>query len=190
MQLEWLIPVGIAAAIIVLLLVWFFVARSRLRGHDQRADEAWHEISMQLKRRADLVPAVVEAVRGHAKHGEQVFGEIDRARAETLDAESPAAASTAENHFQGALRGLFGVADAYPQLTASPEFLRLKADLVQTEDKLQTSRRNYNGAVRGLNAAVGAFPNTLVAGTAGVRAREFFEVSDRAAISEPPRVQF
>ena len=190
MQLDWLIPVGIAAAIIVLLLVWFFVARARLRAHDLRADEAWHEISMQLKRRADLVPSVVEAVRGHAQHGDQAFAEIEQARADTLGAESPAAASAAENRFQGALRSLFGVADAYPQLTASPDFLRIKADLVQTEDKLQASRRNYNGAVRGLNAAVGAFPNRLVAGTAGVHRREFFEVSDRAAISEPPRVQF
>lgn len=190
MQLEWLIPVGIAVAVIVLLLVWFFVARSRLRGHDARADAAWHEIELQLKRRADLVPAVTAAVRDHAQHGEQALVEIERARAETLSADSPVAASTAENHFQGALRGLFGVADAYPQLTASPDFLRLKSDLVQTEDKLQTSRRNYNGAVRSLNAAVTTFPNRLVAGPAGVRQREFFEVTDRAAISEPPRVQF
>lgn len=180
----------VVAVVVIALVVWFLVARSRLRAHDLRADEAWHEIEMQLKRRADLVPSVVEAVRGGSSPDPQVLAEIDQARAATLDAADPAASSAAENRFQGALRALFGAAEASRELAASPEFLQLKADLVQTEDRIQSARRHYNGEVRGLNAAVGAFPNRLVAGAAGVARREFFEVADRAAISEPPRVQF
>lgn len=99
-------------------------------------------------------------------------------------------ASVAENHLQGALRSLFAVAEAYPQLQASNNFTQLQRDLVQTEDKIQSSRRYYNGSVRELNTSIKVFPNNVVAGPFGFSEREFFDVADRAAISEPPRVQF
>jgi LemA protein len=119
-----------------------------------------------------------------------VFEDVTRARSETLQASTPGQASQAENHLQGALRSLFAVAEAYPQLQASNNFTQLQRDLVQTEDKIQSSRRYYNGSVRELNTSIKVFPNNLIAGPFGFHDHEFFDVADRAAISEPPRVQF
>ena len=119
-----------------------------------------------------------------------MFSEVTQARSESLNASTPGEASVAENHLQGALRSLFAVAEAYPQLQASSNFTQLQRDLVQTEDKIQSSRRYYNGSVRELNTSIKVFPNNVVAGPFGFGEREFFDVADRAAISEPPRVQF
>lgn len=196
-NLAWLIPVGIAVLVLIGLVVWMLVARGRIQKLDQQVDEAWHDIAAQLKRRADLVPSVIAAVQGHGSQApssaqpntERVFALVDTARGETLAARTPSEASVAENHFQGALRGLFGLAQTYPQLHSSPEFVQLQADLVQTEDKLQSARRRYNGSVRELSAAAKKFPGSVVA-SKEAREREFFEVADRAAIAEPPRVQF
>ena len=191
-NLVWIIPVGLAALVLIGLVVWMLIARSRIQKLDQQVDEAWHDIAAQLKRRADLVPSVIDAVRGHganAQNSQRVFGEVEDARAATLAASTPSAASTAENRFQGALRGLFALAQTYPQLHSSPQFVQLQADLVQTEDKLQGARRRYNGTVRELAAASKKFPGSVVA-SKDAREREYFEVADRAAIAEPPRVQF
>ncbi|RRJ86414.1 LemA family protein [Gulosibacter macacae] len=189
-NLGWLIVAGALVVLLLILVIWFFATRSNLLKQQVQVDEAWHDIAVQLKRRGDLVPSIVQAVRGYADHEQSAFAAMEQARTETLEATTPSEASTAENHFQGALRALYGIADAFPKLTASPEFVHLKADLGQTEDKIQSARRAYNGSVRGLNARVQGCPGKLVAGAAGVRAREFFEVADRAAIAEPPRVQF
>ncbi|MGO1545450.1 MAG: LemA family protein [Gulosibacter sp.] len=189
-QLGWLIPVVIVVALILILLVWAWVTYNKLTKHNVRVDEAWSDITVQLKRRADLIPNIVETVRSYAKHESQVFEDVTQARSETLAADSPASASNAENHVQGALRSLFAVAEAYPQLQASSNFSQLQSDLVQTENKIQASRRYFNGSVRQLNTSVRSFPNNLLAGMMGFQEREFFEVADRAAISEPPRVQF
>ncbi|HEY8588181.1 MAG TPA: LemA family protein, partial [Naasia sp.] len=112
------------------------------------------------------------------------------ARAETLSASTPAEASAAENHMQTALKSIFAVAEAYPQLQASQNFLQLQSELVDTEDKIQASRRFYNGGVRELNTKIKIFPNNLFARSLGFTEREFFEVTEPAAIAEPPRVQF
>src|SRR5690606_18281514 len=111
-------------------------------------------------------------------------------RAETLQAQGPAEAGAAENHMQQALKSIFAVAEAYPQLQASQNFLQLQAELVDTEDKIQASRRFYNGGVRELNTKIKVFPNTLFVRSLGFHEREFFEVTEPAAIAEPPRVQF
>lgn len=155
-----------------------------------RVDEAWSDITVQLKRRADLIPSLVESVKGYAAHESGVFDAVTRARAETISADTPAAASTAETHMQSALKSIFAVAEAYPQLQASQNFLQLQSELVDTENKIQASRRFYNGGVREFNTKIQVFPNNLVAGMFGFTSREFFEVEDSAAISEPPRIQF
>jgi LemA protein len=115
---------------------------------------------------------------------------VTKARAETLSASGPAEASVAENHIQSALKSIFAVAEAYPQLQASQNFLRLQSDLVDTEDKIQAARRFYNGGVREFNTKIRVFPNNIFARRLGFTAREFFEVADANAIAEPPRVQF
>src|SRR5690606_38171726 len=118
-----------------------------------------------------------------------VFESVTRARAETLNAQGPAEASVAENHMQAALKSIFAVAEAYPQLQASQNFLQLQAELVDTEDKIQAARRFYNGGVRELNTKIKVFPNNMFARSLGFSARDFFEVAEPAAIAEPPRVQ-
>ena len=146
---------------------------------------------MQLKRRADLIPNLIEAVKGYAAHEKRVFENVTQARAETLSARRrPAEAGVAENHMQAALKSIFAVAEAYPQLQASQNFLQLQGELVDTEDKIQASRRFYNGGVRELNTKIKVFPNTLFVRGLGFNEREFFEVAEPAAIAEPPRVQF
>ncbi len=155
-----------------------------------RVDEAWSDITVQLKRRADLIPNLIEAVKGYAAHEKAVFENVTRARAETLQAQGPVEAGVAENHMQQALKSIFAVAEAYPQLQASQNFLQLQAELVDTEDKIQASRRFYNGGVRELNTKIKVFPNTLFVRGLGFHERDFFEVTDAAAIAEPPRVQF
>ena len=155
-----------------------------------RVDEAWSDITVQLKRRADLIPNLIEAVKGYAAHEKQVFENVTKARSETVNASTPAEAGAAENHFQQALKSLFAVAEAYPQLQANQNFLQLQGELVDTEDKIQASRRFYNGGVRELNTKIKVFPNNLFARNLGFSEREFFEVVDGAAIAEPPRIQF
>jgi LemA protein len=155
-----------------------------------RVDEAWSDITVQLKRRADLIPNLIEAVKGYAAHEKQVFENVTKARSETVNASTPAEAGAAENHFQQALKSLFAVAEAYPQLQANQNFLQLQAELVDTEDKIQASRRFYNGGVRELNTKIKVFPNTLFVRSLGFTEREFFEVDEPSAIAEPPKVQF
>lgn len=155
-----------------------------------RVDEAWSDITVQLKRRADLIPALVETVKGYASHEKDVFEQVTRARAETISAQGPAEAAVAENHMQQALKSIFAVAEAYPQLQASQNFLQLQSDLVDTENKIQAARRFYNGGVREYNIKIQTFPNNLFVRAMGFTEREYFEVEDLAAISEPPRIQF
>jgi len=155
-----------------------------------RVDEAWSDITVQLKRRADLLPNLIETVKGYAAHEKGVFEAVTKARAESINASTPGEASVAEGHIQSALKSVFAVAEAYPQLQASQNYLQLQGELVDTEDKIQASRRFYNGGVRELNTKIKVFPNTLFVRGLGFHEREFFEVADAAAIAEPPRVQF
>lgn len=188
--MEWLIPVIIVVVIVVIIGIYFWATYNSLVTLNVRVDEAWSDITVQLKRRADLIPNLIETVKGYATHEKTVFEDVTKARAETLSAQGPGEASVAENHLQSALKSIFAVAEAYPQLQASQNFLRLQSDLVDTEDKIQASRRFYNGGVRELNTKIRVFPNNLFAKRLGFGAREFFEVADVVAIAEPPRVQF
>jgi LemA protein len=188
--MEWLIPVIIVVVIILIIGIYLWATYNSLVTLKVRVDEAWSDITVQLKRRADLIPNLIESVKGYAAHEKSVFENVTQARAETLSAQGPAEASAAENHMQTALKSIFAVAEAYPQLQASQNFLQLQAELVDTEDKVQASRRFYNGGVRELNTKIRVFPNNIFARNLGFTEREFFEVADAAAIAEPPRVQF
>ena len=188
--MEWLIPVLVVVAIIVIAAIYLWATYNSLVQLNARVDEAWSGIAVQLKRRADLIPDLIEAVKGYAAHEKAVFENVTRARAETLAASGPADAGAAENHFQQAIKSLFAVAESYPQLQASQNFLQLQQAVVDTEDKIQASRRFYNGGVRELNTKIKVFPNNLFARNLGFDEREFFEVDGGAAMSEPPRVQF
>jgi LemA protein len=188
--MEWLIPLIIVVVLVVIVGIYLWATYNSLVTLNVRVDEAWSDITVQLKRRADLLPNLIESVKGYAAHEKGVFESVTRARAETLSAQGPAEASLAENHMQTALKSIFAVAEAYPQLQASQNFLQLQAELVDTEDKVQASRRFYNGGVRELNTKIKVFPNNAFAKRLGFDSRDFFEVSDLAAIAEPPRVQF
>ncbi|MCA0379140.1 MAG: LemA family protein [Actinobacteria bacterium] len=185
-----LVTTLIIVGIVVVLALYVWITYNSFVTLRVRVDEAWSDITVQLKRRADLIPNIVEAVKGYAAHEKGVFEEVTRARAETISAQSPAEATLAEGHMQQALKSIFAVAEGYPQLQASQNFLQLQSELVDTENKIQASRRFYNGGVREYNTKLQIFPNNLFAKMFGFIAREFFEVENMAAISEPPRIQF
>lgn len=180
----------IILGIVVVLGLYVAATYNSLVKLRNRVDEAWSDITVQLKRRADLIPSLVETVKGYASHEKEVFEQVTRARAETISAQTPAEAGIAENHMQQALKSIFAVAEAYPQLQASQNFLQLQGELVDTENKIQAARRFYNGGVREFNIKIQTFPNNLFVRMFGFTEREFFEVEDVAAISEPPRIQF
>lgn len=155
-----------------------------------RVEEAWSDITVQLKRRADLIPSIVETVRGYASHEKDVFESVTRARAETISAATPGEATIAENHLQQALKSIFAVAEAYPQLQASHNFLQLQSELVDTENKIQAARRFYNGNVREMNTKVESFPSNLIAAIFKFVKSDFFEVSEPEALQAPPKIEF
>ncbi|UBH06813.1 membrane protein [Leucobacter sp. Psy1] len=185
-----MIALLVALGIVVILVIYVWATYNSLVTLRVRVDEAWSDITVQLKRRADLIPSLVDTVKGYAAHERGVFESVTSARAETLSAQGPAEASVAENHMQEALKSIFAVAEAYPQLQASQNFLQLQGELVDTENKIQASRRFYNGGVREFNTKIQVFPNTIFVRGMGFKERDFFEVEDIASISEPPRIQF
>jgi LemA protein len=179
----------IIVALIALGLVYVIVAFNGLIRLRTRADEGFSDIDVQLKRRHDLIPNLVETVKGYAGHERQVFEQVTAARSNAVAARGPQAKSQAENELSGALRQLFAVAEAYPELKASQNFIELQDELTDTEDKIQAARRFYNMTVRDLNIKVQTFPSRMIAGMAGVTKRDFFELEDRAD-REVPAVSF
>ena len=183
----------IAPALIVVLGIWFVSMRNGLVRLNVRVDEAWSDITVQLKRRADLIPNLVETVKGYAKHESGVFENVTKARAATISGtalSNPAEAAKAEGQFQSAMKSLFAVAEAYPQLQASQNFLGLQSELSDTEDKIMAARRFYNGGVRELNTKIKIWPNSFFAKSLGFAERAFFEVADAAAIANAPEIKF
>lgn len=188
--MEWLWPILIIVAVLVLIAVYLWSTYKSLMQLNGRVDEAWSGITAELNRQADLIPPLIETVKGYAAHEKAVFEGVTRARAETMSASTPSIAGVAEGHLQQALRCLLSVAEAYPQWQSSQNYLQLQQSLGDTEDKIQAARRFYNGGVRELNTKISVFPNNMFARGNGVGEREFFEVVDDRKVSDAPRVQF
>lgn len=153
-----------------------------------RTDSAWSDIDVQLKRRHDLIPNLVETVKGYAAHEKGTFENVAKFRSMAMQATTPADKAVAENQLTGALKSLFAVAESYPELKANEEFMQLQASLSQTEDSIQNSRRYYNAVVRDLNTRIQSFPTNILAGMFGFQQRQFFETE--AADREPVAVKF
>jgi len=172
--------------VIAFLLIGIYNSLVQLRV---RCDSAWSDIDVQLKRRHDLIPNLVETVKGYAAHEKGTFENIAKFRSQAMQATSPADKAVAENQLSGALKSLFAVAENYPELKASEEFTHLQGSLSQTEDTIQNSRRYYNAVVRDLNTKIQSFPSNILAGMFGFQPRQFFEIGE-AADREPVAVKF
>lgn len=170
----------IVLILIVVLLVAIAAIYNGLIRSRNRVDEAWSDIDVQLKRRYDLIPNLIETVKGYAKHEKEVFEKVTKARTEAMGAQTVGEKDKAENVLSGALKSLFAVAEAYPELKANENFGKLQDELTDTEDKIQASRRFYNGNVRDFNTKIQVFPTNLFAQTLGFKAYEFFEVETEA----------
>ena len=183
----------IVIVVVVLLILFGAGMYNSLVKLNQQANEAWSDITVQLKRRYDLIPSLVNTVKGYASHAKTVFEDVTKARTNALSAQTPAAAGKAEGDFQQTMKSLFAVAEAYPDLKASQNFQELQADLTDTEDKIQASRRFYNGVVRDFNTKRKTFPTNIFANMLGFKQdKEFFEVDEAqaAAVQNPVDVQF
>ena len=179
----------VVLGVLVLALIAMYNSLVRL---NVRVEEAWSDITVQLKRRADLIPNLVDTVKGYAKHEKGVFEEVTKARTAIMNAKGVEETANADNMFTNALKSVFAVAEAYPDLKASDNFKELQAELTDTEDKIQASRRFYNGTTRDLNTKIQTFPTNLLAGIFGFKVREFYEVdeAESAKIAEPTKVSF
>lgn len=187
-----MIALWIVIGIVVLLALFLWVTYNSLVTLKVRVDEAWSDITVQLKRRADLIPNLVNTVKGYAKHESGVFEKVTEARAAVVGAKTPKEAAKADNMLEDALKSIFAVAEAYPDLKASQNFSELQAELVDTEDKIQGARRFYNAGVRDLNTKIQLFPNNVFAGMLGFKQREFYDVeeSERETVEKPVDVDF
>ncbi|MFA5871742.1 MAG: LemA family protein [Parcubacteria group bacterium] len=178
----------IILAVVVIAVVWLIAIYNGLVRLKNRVDEAWSDIDVQLKRRYDLIPNLVNTVKGYASHEKEVFEKVTEARTRAMGAQSAADKAQAENALSQTLKSLFAVAEAYPDLKANQNFLELQRELTDTEDKIQASRRFYNGNVRDFNTKIQVFPNNVFAGMLGFTAREFFEAE--GGEKEPVKVEF
>jgi LemA protein len=179
----------IFAVVLILAALLVVGLYNSLVGLRVRADNAWSDIDVQLKRRHELIPNLVETVRGYAGHERQTLEAVVEARNRAMSAQGPAAQAAAENQLTAALRQLFALAEAYPQLRAVESFTQLQTSLSQIEEAIQNARRYYNAVVRDLNTKVVQFPSNLIAGMFGIGPRNFFELSDPSE-REVPKVSF
>jgi LemA protein len=181
--------IWIILAIVILVALWLISTYNGLIGLRNQTDEAWADIDVQLKRRYDLIPNLVNTVKGYATHESGVFEQVSAARSAALGAKSLPDKAAAENALTGTLKTLFAVSEAYPELKANQNFLKLQDELSDTENKIQASRRFYNGNVRDLNTKIQVFPTNIFANMLGFTKRDFFELSN-ASERETPQVQF
>jgi len=185
-----LIIIGVIVVLLIIFLISIYNSLVRL---NIRSEEAWSDITVQLKRRLDLIPNLIETVKGYAAHEKGVFEEVTKARANALNAQGVEETAKAENQFEGALKSLFAVAENYPDLKASQNFMQLQEELVDTEDKIQASRRFYNGVVRDFNTKRTVFPSNMIASMLGFnKDKEFFELdeAEMATANKPVEVKF
>ena len=180
---------GIILIVVAVVVIYVVLAYNGLVTLKNRTEEAWSDIDVQMKRRYDLIPNLVNTVKGYATHEQTAFEKVTEARAKAMSASGVADKGQAENMLAGALKSVFAIAEAYPDLKANQNFLELQQELSDTENKIQSSRRFYNANVRDLNTKIETFPTNLVANAFNFGKREFFELEEEAA-KAPVAVQF
>lgn len=187
-----MIALYIILGIILFVALFFWFTYNKLVKTNERVNEAWSDIIVQLKYRADLIPNVVETVKGYAKHEQAVFSEVTQARSASMGARDPKSAAAAESAMQGAITNLLAVAENYPELKANSNFIKLQDQLQDVEDKIQAARRFYNTGAQSLNTQIKLFPTNLIASMLGFKVRDYFEVSEseKAKIDQAPDVKF
>ncbi len=183
MELTWAI-----VAILATVGFWLILTYNGLIRLKNRVEEAWSDIEVQLKRRYDLIPNIVNTVKGYAKHEEGVFTKVTEARTAAMGATTMEGHAKAENMLTGALKSLFAVAENYPELKAGQNFLHLQQELTDAEDKIQAARRFYNANVRDFNTKLEMFPTNLIGGMFGFKSWDFFDAPDEEKVR--PDVQF
>jgi len=164
--------------IFALIVLWIIAVFNSLIRLNNRTDEAWSDINVQLKRRHDLIPNLIETVKGYAAHEKGLFEKVTEARTKAMSAQGIDEKGKAENILSGTLKSLFAVAENYPDLKANQNFLQLQTELSDTENKIQAARRFYNGNVRDLNIKIETFPSRIIAGMMGFKKREFFAIDE------------
>lgn len=184
-------PLYIILGVLGILVLWVVFAYNSFVRLVNRTKEAWADIDVQLKRRYDLIPNLVNTVKGYATHETTAFDRVTQARAAAMGAQTPADKAQNENMLTGALKSIFAIAEAYPDLKANQNFLALQNELSDTENKIQAARRFYNGNVRDLNTAIESFPGNLIAGVFNFGKMELFELAEgEEAAREPVKVSF
>lgn len=179
----------IIAALVLFLIVFTWSTYNRLVKLNERVNEAWSDITVQLKRRADLIPNLANTVKGYAKHEQDAIKAVSEARAKMMGARSVAETAEADKSFMGALSRIMAVSESYPELKADANFQKFQDDLADTEDKIQAARRFYNNGAKELNTKIKLFPVNLFNGF-GFKPRDYFEVEDRAKVEDAPEVNF
>ncbi len=191
-------PIGGIIAIVVVIVIVVIIATiagiyNGLVKLDERVNEAWSDITVQLKYRADLIPNVVETVKGYAKHEKETFEMVTSARSAVMGAKTVKQTAEAEKEMQGALGRIFAIAEAYPELKANENFVKLQSQLQDVEDKIQAARRFYNAGAKELNTKIKSFPTNIINNLVGhFKKRDYFEVeeSEKARIKDAPEVKF
>lgn len=187
-----MLALWIILGVVALVIIFVWVTYNSLVTLRVRVEEAWSDISVQLKRRLDLIPNLIETVKGYAAHEKGVFEAVTEARSNVINAKGVKDTAAAENQLEGTLKSLFAVAEAYPDLKANENFVELQRELVDTEDKIQGARRFYNSGVTSLNTKIQTFPANVVAGIFSFKNRDFFEVDEleKEAANKPVEVKF
>lgn len=183
-----MVVVWVIVGLVALLLIWFFSTYNGLIVKKNRIDNSWAQIDVQLKRRAELIPNLIETVKGYVKHERETLEAVTNARTAIMSAKGPREAARADNMLTGALKSLFAVAESYPRLRANENFKMLQEELSGTENKIAYARQFYNDTVLEFNNSVETFPGSVVAGILGYKEREYFEVPESQ--KEPVKVKF
>ncbi len=181
----------IVLAVVAVFIIWAVAAYNSFVVLTNRVKEGWSDIEVQMKRRYDLIPNLVETVRGYASHESGTLQKVTEMRTRAMNATAPAEKAEAENMLSGALKSLFAVSENYPNLKANENFVELQRELSDTENKIQAARRFYNGVVMELNTKLQSFPSNIIGNMFGFTPRDFFELGDgEQAAKEPVKVQF
>lgn len=186
----FLISVGVFLLLIVAVFGFIIVVKNGLIAKDEKVKEAWAQIDTQLQRRADLIPNLVNTVKGYAKHEKDIFENVSNARSRLLSAKGPEQKAAASAELSGFMGRLLAIAENYPDLKANTNFIRLQDELAGTENRISVARTRYNDAVRIFNASIRKFPGSMFSDGLGFKAAEYFQPADKTKVQQPPEVKF